>query len=124
MSPRSEEYLVGARDSLRAARTLLDAGHPRSAVSDAYYAMLYGARAALSEEGVQAKTHRGTWAEFRRVLVLSGGFDPELAAAASRAQGQRERSDYELEAVEPATAERILAEAEAFIAAIEARLGS
>jgi uncharacterized protein (UPF0332 family) len=44
-----------------AARALVDAGHAATAVSTAYYAMLYAARAALSERDVNARTHAGTW---------------------------------------------------------------
>ncbi|MDQ5831775.1 MAG: hypothetical protein M3550_01795 [Actinomycetota bacterium] len=51
------------------------------------YAMLCGARAALSERDVYAKTHRGAWHEFRRVFVVSAEFDRQLAAAAHNVRG-------------------------------------
>jgi hypothetical protein len=41
MSPRSEEFVVGARERLAGARDALARGHPELAVSAAHYAMLY-----------------------------------------------------------------------------------
>ena len=50
MSPRSDEFLAQGRDRAAAAAELLRADHLEAAVSAAYYSMLYGARAALSED--------------------------------------------------------------------------
>jgi predicted nucleotidyltransferase len=80
MSPRSKEFMDGARERLAAARTNLDANLPYVAVGLAYYAMLYAARAALSEEDRYAKTHSGTWTLFRELFVQTGGVDPAVAA--------------------------------------------
>jgi uncharacterized protein (UPF0332 family) len=49
------------------------------AVSDAYYAILYAARAALSERDRNAKTHRGIWAIVSEEFVASRDIDAELA---------------------------------------------
>lgn len=65
MSPRSEEFMVQARERAVAAQELLAAGHLEPAVSVAYYAMLNAARAALSEDDQHSRTHRGTWHLFR-----------------------------------------------------------
>ncbi|MGH2963249.1 MAG: HEPN domain-containing protein [Solirubrobacterales bacterium] len=67
MSPRSAEFLAEARKRLRTARAALGVRDPAGAVSAAYYAMLYAVRAALSEEDRYAKTHAGTWGEFRAI---------------------------------------------------------
>ena len=56
MSPRSQELMESARERLAGARDSLAADHFELAVSAAYYAMLYAARAALSELGDHAKT--------------------------------------------------------------------
>ena len=48
MSPRSVEFMDQARDRAATAREILASGHLEAAVSAAYYAMLYAARAALS----------------------------------------------------------------------------
>ena len=94
MSPRSAEFFDAAKRRLGAARSALDED-PATALSAAYYAMLYAARAALSERDTYAKTHSGTWQEFRQAFVETGQFDADLVTAAQAAQPKRERADYE-----------------------------
>jgi uncharacterized protein (UPF0332 family) len=65
MSPRSEEFMNSARERLTGARHSLAAGDLGLAISAAYYAILYAARAALSESDEHARTHGGTWHLFR-----------------------------------------------------------
>ena len=109
-----------AREGVASARTLADTGHAAVAISTAYYAMLYGARAALSERDRHARSHAGTWALFREEFVLTGDFDVELAQAAQRAQARREASDYAAESFELSEAYGLVATAERFIDAIQA----
>jgi uncharacterized protein (UPF0332 family) len=71
------------------------ADDPSAAVSLAYYAMLYAARAALSERDLSARTHAGTWHELRREFVDTGELDEELVARAQRTQPEREQADYD-----------------------------
>jgi uncharacterized protein (UPF0332 family) len=123
VSPRSEELLARAREGLASARTLVEADHPATAVSTAYYAMLYAARAALSERDAHARTHAGTWQLFRDQFVVAGEFDAALAAAAQRAQARREASDYAAATFEAAEARDLLATAERFVEAIERLVG-
>ena len=122
MSPRSEELLDAARGRLAGAEAAL-ADDPSTAVSAAYYSMLYAARAALSEREVYARTHRGTWHEFRRVFVEAGEFDGDLAAAVRRVQPEREQVDYEAWSPPPVEARRAIELAQAFLRAIEEVLG-
>lgn len=124
MSPRSEEFLATARERLEAGRAALAAGFPSTAAGAAYYAMLYAARAALSEEERNAKTHRGVWSLFGRLFVATGRFDAELVAAAQRAQELREAADYEARSVSREEAETILAEADRFVSAITSLLAA
>jgi uncharacterized protein (UPF0332 family) len=116
MSPRSEEFLEQARQRLDDARKILPLVHPAVTVTTAYYAMLNAARAALSERGLYAKTHRGTWTLFNSTFVATGEFDRELSALARRAQQARERGDYDADPAEPAEAEELLEGAERFSA--------
>lgn len=122
MSPRSEEMAAAARRRLRAARDAVTSD-PATTVSVAYYAMLYAARAALSERDLYAKTHQGTWHMFRQTFVEAGVFDAELAAAAHKTQPDREQADYE--AWQPTTdqAMSVIELAERFLAAVDALLG-
>jgi uncharacterized protein (UPF0332 family) len=118
MSPRSAEFLDAARRRLSTAAAVLD-DDPAAALSLAYYAMLYGARAALSERDVYAKTHGGTWHEFRRVFVESGEFDHGLAAAVRNVQPRRERADYDAWAAPAEDARHVIDLAGVFLRAIE-----
>jgi uncharacterized protein (UPF0332 family) len=95
VSPRSAEFLERAEDRLAAAKAALAQGFPATAAGAAYYAMLYAARAALSEEDLNSKTHRGTWALFRERLVLTGRVPESLLQEAHEAQRIREAADYE-----------------------------
>ena len=119
MSPRSAELLARARDGVASARTLVEAGHAATAVSTAYYAMLYAARAALSERDLHARSHSGIWGLFREEFVVTGEFSEELAQAAQRAQARREASDYAAESFEMAEAAALVATAERFVAPVE-----
>jgi len=118
VSPRSDEFLQAARRRLAAAEAAIGED-PSTALSAAYYAMLYGARAALSELDTSAKTHRGTWQQFRSAFVESGRFDAELAAAVQKIQPEREQADYDAWSAPAEEAERTIELAHRFLRAIE-----
>jgi uncharacterized protein (UPF0332 family) len=119
VSPRSSEFLRAARRRLAAAEVAAKED-PSTALSAAYYAMLYGARAALSERDTSAKTHRGTWREFRRAFVESGEIDAELAAEVQKIQPEREQADYDAWSAPAEEAQRAIGLAHRFLTAIEA----
>jgi len=119
MSPRSVEFMDQARDRAELARVALASGHLEGAVSVAYYAMLYAARAALSERDEYARTHGGTWHLFHERYVSTGAFDQHLHAMAHGAQRAREEGDYEAITPDRDEAERIVAGAADYIAAVE-----
>lgn len=119
MSPRSEELLAGANKWLSSARATLGAGFPESATADAYYAALYAARAALSEENRYAKTHGGVWDLFYLLFVESGRFDEALATDARRTERLRLDAHYEALPVPLDEARRAVETAERFVAAVE-----
>jgi uncharacterized protein (UPF0332 family) len=108
-----------ARDRARLARAALEGGFAEGAVSAAYYAMLYAARAALSEEDRNARTHGGTWLLFRETFVDSGRFDGDLAAAAQATKPLREGADYDARRISADEAERVCELAERFLGAID-----
>lgn len=114
--------MAQARERVSAARVLLDGGLMGPAVSSAYYAMLYAARAALSEEDRYAKTHRGTWDLFQELYVSGGRFDQELLTAARRIQKQREDVDYDAATLAADEAERIVETAGEFVRAVDGAL--
>lgn len=116
--------MASARDRLASARATLASGFPSAAVGGAYYAMLYAARAALSEEDRYAKTHRGTWSLFGELFVATGRLDAELARAAGETQELREGAGYDALDVSREQAEAAIAQADGFVAAIAAMLGA
>jgi uncharacterized protein (UPF0332 family) len=118
---RSREYLDAARRRLGSAR-LLAADDPAACLSTAYYAALYAARAALSEQDIQARSHRGAWHEFRQRFVLDGPIDAALATDLQRLQAEREQADYDAAEIAPEDAHAALSAVERFIAAVEAML--
>ena len=119
MSPRSKEFYDRARERLKGANKILEQGEYAIAVGAAYYAMLYAARAALSECDLYAKTHRGTWNIVRQTLVTDGALDAELVSDAWRLAELRERADYDALIVEREQAERAVDAAERFLAAVD-----
>jgi uncharacterized protein (UPF0332 family) len=122
MSPRSEEFIEQARERLIAAREALSAGHSTVAVSVAYYAMLYAARASLSEGDEHARTHRGTWNLFRERYVATDAFDDALFRLAQQAQTAREGADYEAATPSEEEAQRYVDGAAEFLAGVEQML--
>jgi uncharacterized protein (UPF0332 family) len=113
-----------ARDRLADAEAILGTAHPAVVVSAAYYAMLYAARAALSERGEFAKTHSGIWTLFSQVFVAPGEFDQQLSALARRAKAAREEGDYEAAPPSAEEAAEFVKGTAEFIAATERLLAS
>ena len=122
MSPRSQEFMDQARDRAEIARQLYDEGHLEVAVSVAYHSMLYAARATLSEHDENARSHRGTWNLFRIRYVTTDAFDAGLFTLAQHAQVAREGGDYQAVTPSEEEAERYVAGAGDFLAAIEQML--
>ena len=122
MSPRSEEFLAQARERLAAGRDSVAAGHPEAGISQAYYAMLYAARAALSEEDRYAKTHTGTWGLFSELFVRPGRIDEATYQPTKAARHHRERGDYDAVELDADLARATTDDAERFIRAVERML--
>jgi uncharacterized protein (UPF0332 family) len=115
--------MASAREWLGAARNALEGGFASQATSAAYFAMLYAARAALSEEDRNAKTHRGLWDLFHQTFVETERFDAALNRDARKVQPLREATDYDAAKVTPEEAQRVLSLADRFVAAVDALVG-
>lgn len=115
MTPRSRELFRSGQEALAGSEVLLSSGLPGRAVSDAYYAMLYAARAALSEVDRQAKTHAGVWGLFYETFVATGAFDRDLYSSAHAAQEQREDVDYAAAEISREEAADVIAVAREFV---------
>jgi uncharacterized protein (UPF0332 family) len=84
--------------------------------------MLYAARASLSEDDENARTHRGTWNLFRIRYVTTDAFDARLFTLAQHAQVAREGGDYQAITPSEDEAERYVEGAAEFLAAAEQML--
>jgi len=91
-----EASLLRAEKALRSAKLLLKHGELEDAVSRAYYAMFYAAKAILFSKGVKAKTHRGTISLFGEHLVKEGILSERYADMLRKTFDLRQKSDYEL----------------------------
>jgi len=75
VSPWEEEiraYRERAWQSLEAARQLASCGYPEFAVSRAYYAVFYLAKALLLQDGVEVNKHSAVIASFHQKFVKTG----------------------------------------------------
>lgn len=87
-------WLELAESKLDHARRIFEIGLYDDAVSRAYYAMFYAAKAALLSEGVDLRRHSSAVTKFRELFVVTGRVDAEYLRSLGRAQSARERSDY------------------------------
>lgn len=85
-----------AERSLEVAKVLLDRGDYDFAVSRAYYAMFYCAKAMLLRKGITTKKHSSTISLFCEKFVKSGQFSEELASYLVDAFRKRQIGDYDV----------------------------
>jgi uncharacterized protein (UPF0332 family) len=83
-----------AKRSVRSARNLLEDGDFDFALSRAYYAMFYAAKAALLRRGVQRSKHSGVIAAFAEHLVKPGCFPTADQRNLQAAFQERSEGDY------------------------------
>ena len=116
-------WLEMAEDKLDNAKKIFEIDLNDDAVSRAYYAMFYAAKAALLSEGVDLRRHSSVVTKFRELFVVTGKVDAEYLRYLGRAQSARERSDYAPFAeLSKEGAEEILKSADAFIEKIKTLL--
>jgi uncharacterized protein (UPF0332 family) len=125
-TPGSVPHELGrARESLQAARVLVDAGLFADAVSRSYYAIFHAGQALLASTGRAARTHEGVRHLVSEHFVRPGTLSAEFGRAFARAAADRGDADYDADAVFTLSiATDSVATAERFLAAAEAILGS
>lgn len=122
---RSLRWLDMAREYLAGAEGMLEHELPSSPLaSSAYYAAFYAGRAALSEEGRVARKHDGHWHLVHELFVATGRLDTRLYKQAHALQEERGGADYGGWKFAHERSVEQVAVARAFLAAIEALLGS
>jgi uncharacterized protein (UPF0332 family) len=105
-----------AKESLEAARLLLEKGYNNFAASRAYYAMFYVAEALLASLGQSYSSHGAVQAAFGREFAKTGKLDLKYHRWLIDAQDFRNLGDYALDKnISPAQATEICSWAEEFI---------
>ena len=122
-------YMRKAERALDEARLLLRDKKTEGACSRAYYAVTDAAHAALLATGFETpdaiiKTHHSLIAEFGKRLVLGGQIDAAHGRAFNKAQEIRLLADYSAEPPSLDDAQRVVGQAESFVAAVRARLAN
>jgi uncharacterized protein len=89
-----------SREDLEAARKLVESGFPRQAISRAYYAAFYAARAALEAIGDQPpKTHSGMRSRFSDLARSTPALGPDVGRSLSQLGTDRAEADYDEQTV-------------------------
>lgn len=94
MTEDEKDLLLQARESLSAARLLLQNGYPGYAASRAYYAMFYVAEAFLKTKELAFSKHSAVIAAFGREFANTGVVPTEFQGFLIKAQEMRHRGDY------------------------------
>ena len=130
MKPKQLEDLLRyrmeqAHETLREAEILFNESALRGTINRAYYAMFYALLALLATKRLGTSKHSGALALFDREFVKTGVFHRGLSRSLRLAFDRRQTHDYgEMAQVNRQIAEETLADAKAFVAAIEAHLRS
>lgn len=112
------------QEALEAAKTLVEKGLYRSAMSRLYYGLFHHIKALLYTRGLEPKSHEGLEHLFGLHFVKAGKVDASGAKLLARLQKYRERSDYGLVTVfnkEDVTEE--MKEVDRFLKSIQGYLG-
>jgi hypothetical protein len=86
--------IEAADEAFLAAKTLLDGGLLRSAVSRLYYAMLHLVRALVVSRGFEPRTHEGVETLFALHFIREGAVDVRHSKLFAHLQKFREQADY------------------------------
>jgi uncharacterized protein (UPF0332 family) len=109
--------LERAREEVRAAHALVEAGFPSQAVSHAFMAGFQAATAALQELGETPATHTGVLSAFGRRIVREGGLDHEVGRMLRKLFEDRNDVDHALARAPAHEARAAIASAERLLEA-------
>lgn len=116
------ELFDKAQRSLSAAERLVRDGDHDFAVSRAYYAMFYAARALLLTRNVRRFKHSGVLAAFNEEFIRSGQLPRDLFIWLRDAFGDRAEGDYGLTIISEEQARSGIAAAREFLSEIGRQL--
>ena len=124
MTSAQLNLLAKARQSLSAAKLMLDGGYPDYAASRAYYTMFYIAEAFLEDKGLSF-SKSGVISAFDRKFARTGRVPVKFHQYLIRAQELRNAGDYgELDAVTSDRAAESIAQAEEFLELAQNAIGT
>jgi uncharacterized protein (UPF0332 family) len=124
MTSAQLNLLAKARQSLSAAKLMLDGEYPGYAASRAYYTMFYIAEAFLEDKGLSF-SKSGVISAFGRKLARTGRVPVKFHQYLIRAQELRNAGDYgELDAVTSDRAAESIAQAEEFLELAQNSIGT
>ncbi len=125
MTDEQLELLLKARQSLSAARLLLENGYPDYAASRAYYSMFYIAEAFLAAEGMSFSSHAAVISAFGREFARTDRVPAEFHRFLIDAQDLRNAGDYgQLNAVTAEQATEQIIRAEQFLELAQNLIGT
>jgi len=116
LTPEQLDLVLKARQSVSAAKILLENGYPDYAASRAYYSMFYVAEAFLIGEGMSFSSHAGVISAFGRNFARTGKVPIQFHRFLIDAQDLRNAGDYgQLNAVSVEQANEQIMNAEMFL---------
>jgi uncharacterized protein (UPF0332 family) len=118
------DLLVEARESISAARVLVEHGYPSYAASRAYYAMFYIAEAFLEGEGLAFSKHSAVISAFGQHFANTGRVPREFHRFLLDGQELRNLGDYGPgQAIDVEQAEEQIRRAERFLELAQQTMG-
>lgn len=122
MSDPSPDPLARSSRGLAASHHLAEGGFTAEAISRAYFAAFYAAEACLRALGQSRSKHSAVLSAFNELVVRSGEIKPDVGHILRSLFELRNDADYGSPDAPAARAASAIAEAERFIAAVEAWL--
>jgi uncharacterized protein (UPF0332 family) len=117
--------LEKAKEDIATAHDLIALKRLRGAVNRAYYAIYHLATAVLLTQDIERSKHSGVQSAFGHYLVKPGLIEREYGRILTSARKARETSDYaDWIELDEETAQRIIADADRFVARMEEYLAS
>jgi uncharacterized protein (UPF0332 family) len=117
------EYIKKAKQSLEAAKHLLEAGYPDFSASRSYYAMFYSAEAVLLTKNLSFSKHKSVISAFGKEFIKTETFPSKLHRNISDAFDLRLAADYaHVDSVSKEKAEILIEQTKEFLKTIEAYL--
>lgn len=120
--PEIRDLLERGRRQIEAASSLSTNGFQAESISLAYYAAFFAAEGALLALGETRSKHSGVISAFGQLVIKGGGLSADVGLSLRRLFQLRNEAVYEGAAVDAETARSAIAEAERFVAAVEAWL--